>query len=68
MNVEQVAKKIQMLYLTLRNDGNSVDELSHEINEILLIGKKIPLYVLNKAWDLFAEKHGVERSEGVVGG
>ncbi len=54
-----IAEKISRLYLAMK-EQESPEIIAKEINDILIIGDKVPLSLLKSAWTYFAERKGVE--------
>lgn len=59
MNIPEITEKIASLYNTLKSSGDSTDNIVKKINDILIFGEKVPLNILEAAWDFFANARGV---------
>ena len=57
--VPDIAEKIGRLYSAMK-EQESPEIIAKEINDILIIGDKVPLSLLNPSWDYFAKRKGVE--------
>lgn len=60
MNVPFVAKTIHQLFVSLKDQCDSAEEIAKKINNILLYGEDIPQNIVLAAWDYFAKQKGVE--------
>ena len=56
--VPEIAEKIGRLYSVMR-EQESLEIIAKEINDILIIGDKVPLSLLSPSWDYFAKRKGV---------
>ena len=56
--IPDIAEKISRLFSAM-NGQESFDVIAKEINDILIIGDKVPLSLLNPSWDYFAKRKGV---------
>ena len=53
-----VTEKISRLFSAMKGN-DSPDIIAKDINDILIIGDKVPSNIVSGAWDYFAKRKGV---------
>jgi len=59
LNLPEISKKIGYYFSLLKNNEDP-EAIAHKINDMLIIADKVPLPLINSAWDLYAKESGLE--------
>ena len=57
--IPDIAEKISRLFSAMKGK-DSADVIAKDINDILIYVDKVPPNIVSGAWDLFAQRKGVE--------